>query len=119
MRYIAVLALAAFGAGIASSASADHVDDRIFSDRDPDAEFYICHTQDHRNDRFVFNVADRDYCNDEIGGHVIFLGSVEVFKAHLQYSKTVCMQRSRACQALWGKPAGRENGLRINTGRSD
>ena len=99
MKYFVVLAMAAFGAGTASVSLANHVDNKNFSDRDPSTEFYICHTPDHRNDRFVFNLFDRGYCNTHIDGHVIFVSNIEAFQDHLVYSKIICMQRRVQCQA--------------------
>ena len=99
MKYFAVFALAALGAGTASVSLADHVDSKIFSNRDPQTEFYICHTLDHRDDRFVFNMLDRNYCNTQIDGHVIFVSNVEAFQDHIVHSKIICMQRMRQCQA--------------------
>ena len=74
------------------------MDERDFTDLDADNEYYVCHTDDHINDRFVFNPYDRDFCNKELLGHVILLSAREA-ALHAAASKIVCYQRNRVCIA--------------------
>ena len=98
MKKIAFLAVTAFIVSSPGIASADHMDDRVFTDRDPENEFFICHTDGHVNDRFVYNTRDRDFCNEEQVGHVQFLPSPEA-ALHVSQSKIICFQRTRLCMA--------------------
>ncbi|MCZ6765262.1 MAG: hypothetical protein O7C63_10040 [Alphaproteobacteria bacterium] len=98
MKKIVFLTATAFLVASAGVASANHMDERDFTDLDASREYFVCHTDDHLNDRFVFNPRDRDFCNEELLGHVILLESPEA-ALHASASKIICYQRNRVCVA--------------------
>ena len=74
------------------------MDERDFTDLDANEEYFVCHTDDHLNDRFVFNLRDRDFCNEELLGHVILLASRQA-ALHAAASEIICYQRNSVCIA--------------------
>lgn len=98
MKTLAFLTAVAVVAGTAGLATADHLDDANYSDRDPENEFFICHTADHNNDRFIYNARDRDFCKDVLEGHVEFYPSSEA-ALHVSLSNIICYQRNPLCKA--------------------
>lgn len=98
MRVLVFLAAVSALFGFIGVAQADHLENENYSDRDPESEFYVCHTPDHANDRFVYNRRDRDFCNDVLSGHVQFYERTEAI-VHVRRSLIICYQRSRLCKA--------------------
>ncbi len=76
--------------------NADELTD--FTQRDAGNEWFVCHTENHLNDRFVNNIADRDFCHDVTDGTVLLTSGQET-GAHITQSKILCNQRNENCLA--------------------
>ena len=98
MKILAFIIASTIVSGTAGVAIADHVDDVDFTDRNGETEFYVCHVDGHRNDRFIYNRRDRDFCNNVIGGHVEFMLGPEAAD-HVTNSQVICYQRNQLCLA--------------------
>lgn len=91
----AMIIVGSVGLAVAEENADDLTD---FTQRNPDTQWYVCHTDNHRNDRFVNNIADRDFCHDVANGTVLLTEGGETGD-HIAFSKIICNQRNVLCLA--------------------